>query len=58
MTESFQEKYSPLPNNGLRLYIDKSGLQNYNTEIFMDIALTHYPLRDYADLWNELKQTV
>jgi hypothetical protein len=26
-----------------------------DTEIYMDVKLTHYPLRDYLSMWNELK---
>ena len=28
-----------------------------NTEIFMDVKLTHYPVRDYAGMWSLLQNT-
>ena len=34
------------------------GQKGYDTEIFMDVRLTHYPLRDYVDMWSELKNMV
>ena len=27
-------------------------------EIFMDVHLKHYPLRDYANMWNDMKSIV
>ena len=32
--------------------------EGYDTEIFMDVRLSHYPLRDYCSMWNELQNTV
>lgn len=42
----------------MKLYIDKAVQEGYDTEIFMDVNLTHYPLRDYCSMWNELQNTV
>ena len=28
------------------------------TEIFMDTNLTHYPIRDYAGMWDEMKSII
>lgn len=58
MKNEFNKKYTPMPDDGLLMYIDKSNRQEYETEIFMDIRLTHYPVRDYASLWSELQNTV
>ena len=58
MEETFSEKYTPYPNNSIKLYIDKSAQEEYNTEIFMDVNLTHYPLRDYKALWSEMNNVV
>lgn len=52
---TFPEKYQA--DGELQLYIDKSMHENYDTEIFMNVNLSHYPLRDYCAMWNEL-QTV
>lgn len=48
-------RYYPYSNGDIKLYIDKAVNPEYNTEIFMDTNLKHYPLRDYTGLWNELK---
>ena len=42
----------------IKLYIDKAVQEGYDTEIFMDVNLKHYPLRDYCSIWNEMKSIV
>lgn len=55
----FKNRYHPLQNdNDLKLYIDKSTQEGYDSEIFMDISLNHYPLRDWVGMWNEMKSIV
>lgn len=58
MQTDFVGKYTVIPTDGIRLYIDKAVQEGYDTEIFMDVNLTHYPLRDYCSMWNELNNTV
>lgn len=58
MQTSFKDKYSSYPENNIKLYIDKAKQPGYDTEIFMNINLTHYPLRDYCSMWAELQNTV
>lgn len=58
MQHDFTNHYSKVEGDQIKLYIDKSEQEGYDSEIFMDINLTHYPLRDYCGMWNELKQTV
>ena len=58
MEEQFPTKYTSYPGDAIKLYVDKAMQPGYETEIFMDIALHHYPLRDYASMWNELQNTV
>ena len=55
---SFPDRYFDCPDDAINLYIDKAVQPEYNTEIFMDINLHHYPLRDYTDMWNEMKTIV
>lgn len=55
---TFPEKYATCSDDALKLYIGESDREEMETEIFMDINLTHYPLRDYASLWSELQNTV
>jgi hypothetical protein len=40
------------------LSIDKSDKEGMETEIYLDINLTHYPLRDYKSIWNEMNSIV
>lgn len=54
----FRQRYFTMPEDAIKLYIDKAVQEGYDTEIFMDISLKHYPLRDYANLWNEMKNIV
>ena len=40
------------------LYLADSDLDDMDKEIFMDIRLTHYPLRDYKSMWSDMKNIV
>lgn len=55
---SFASRYFPTQDGSIGLYIDKSEQEGYETEIFMDVHLSHYPLRDWCGMWNEMKQIV
>ena len=54
----FKNRYYPHDENDVRLYIDKSDQEGFESEIFMDVNLKHYPLRDWAGMWNEMKAIV
>jgi len=54
----FKRNYFPINEGELELYIDTAIQEGYDTEIFMDICLKHYPLRDWANMWNEMKAIV
>lgn len=56
--KQFKEQYSEYPDDGIKLYIDNAVNPVLAKEIFMDISLTHYPLRDYKDMWNKLKNII
>ena len=58
MQEDFHGRYSPFEEDNIKLYIDKSSQEMMDSEIFMDVNLHHYPLRDYCGMWNEMKTTV
>lgn len=58
MQTDFVGKYSKFDSDQIHLYTDKAVQEGYDTEIFMDVKLTHYPLRDYCSMWNELQNTV
>ena len=54
----FGDKYLDLPQDSIKLYIDKSNQEGLDSEIFMDVNLTHYPLRDYKNMWSEMNNVV
>ena len=55
---TFPGKYFGFPDDSIKLYIDKSHQEEYDTEIFMDVNLHHYPLRDYKSMWSEMNNIV
>lgn len=54
----FKNRYYPHDETDVKLYIDTTTTEGYESEIFMDINLNHYPLRDWAGMWNEMKSIV
>ena len=54
----FKNRYYPHNDSDIKLYIDTAVQEGYDREIFMDINLQHYPLRDWAGMWNEMKTIV
>lgn len=58
MQTDFTKKYSSVESDNIKLYIDKAIQEGYDTEIFMDVTLSHYPLRDYCSMWSELQNVV
>lgn len=55
---SFGEKYTSFPDGSIKLYIDKSSHEDLTSEIFADINLSHYPLRDYKNIWSDMNNIV
>jgi predicted nucleotidyltransferase len=50
------EKYQCFGEDGyVNLYLDDSDQDNFDKEIFMDVHLMHYPLRDYKSMWSDMK---
>lgn len=54
----WDERYSKFENGSIKLYIDKAVNPDMETEIFADIDLKHYPLRDYKTMWNEMNEII
>lgn len=54
----FPERYFEYPEDAISLYLDDAIQENFDKEIFMDITLKHYPLRDYVNMWSELNNIV
>lgn len=51
---SFNDRYTSFNNGKIDLYIAKSDKAEIDTEIFADIDLQKYPLRDFNGILNEL----
>ena len=54
----FKNRYLPTDQSNIELYIDDSDREGYESEIYMNIHLKHYPLRDWTGMWNEMKAIV
>lgn len=57
-SEDFKNKFFKYPEDGIRLYLDDAIAEDMDKEIFMDINLTHYPLRDYKSMWSCMHNVV
>ena len=56
--DNIEGRYKELTRGNLNLYIDKSEKESYDTEIFMDCNLEHYPLRDFKNIDSEMKNVI
>jgi hypothetical protein len=54
----WKDRYFTMPEDAVRLYIDQAVQKDFDSEIYMDIHLQHYPLRDYSGLWGEMQNIV
>ena len=54
----WDEKYAKFENGSIELFIDKAVNADMETEMFVDVDLKHYPLRDYRGLWLEMNEIV
>jgi len=55
---TFPEKYFYFDSDNIRLYVDRAVNPEMEYEIFMDVNLNHYPLRDYKCMWSEMHNIV
>lgn len=54
----FKNKFFTFDDDNIKLYLDDTTNEELDKEIFMDIHLTHYPLRDYKAMWSEMNNIV
>jgi len=54
----FKSRYMSFEDGKISLYIDEAVNKEFETEIFMDVELCHYPLRDYKSMWSEMSNIV
>lgn len=57
---NFPERYCFYPEDGIKLFLDNAinTKDGQTKEIFMNVNLSHYPLRDYKCMWNEMSNIV
>ena len=55
---NFNTSYKSFENGRVEIFIDKAVNPELETEIFVNANLTHYPLRDYANMWNAMCSVV
>lgn len=51
----FQKRYKSFEHGNIHLYIEEA---EQESEIYMDISLKRYPLRDYKNIWAEMNNIV
>lgn len=54
----FNNHYKQFENGSLEILIDQAVNPELETEIFVNVNLKHYPLRDYASMWNSMSKIV
>jgi predicted nucleotidyltransferase len=54
----FHRRYEDFDNGAIKLYIDKSRNEDLENEIFIDVNLKHYPLRDYKNMQSDMNNIV
>lgn len=55
---TFCDRYKEVAEEELKLYADISDKEDYDTEIFIDINLKHYPLRDLKNMYSEMSNVI
>ncbi|WP_459478129.1 nucleotidyltransferase domain-containing protein [Clostridium saccharoperbutylacetonicum] len=56
--EHFSTNYTKFPEGSIKLYIDKFDKHEIETEMFMDIKMDKYPLRDFVSIYSEMNNIV
>ncbi|HEY5588228.1 MAG TPA: nucleotidyltransferase domain-containing protein [Candidatus Paceibacterota bacterium] len=51
---SFSDRYTEFDNGSINLFIDNSNKTDFGEEIYMDVNLKKYPLRDYLGICSEM----
>lgn len=54
----FNRRYRSFEAGTFQIYIDKSENPDFDTEVFLDTNMKHYPLRDYKNIWAEMNNIV
>lgn len=54
----FNRQYKRYREGSMEIFIDRAENPDFDTEIFVNAQLKHYPLRDYAGMWNTMANVV
>jgi predicted nucleotidyltransferase len=55
---TFEDRYKEFTKGDIKLYIDKSDKADVETEIFLNVSLKDYPLRDFKNIYSEMSQII
>ena len=55
---TYPDKFFSYPSDAINLYVDVSHQDELDSEIYMDINLKHYPLRDWKGMWSDMNNIV
>jgi predicted nucleotidyltransferase len=56
--DHLKRTYKSFTTSEINLYIDQSNREDMDTEIFIDINLKHYPLRDFKNIYSDMNNIV
>lgn len=56
--DHIKQHYQPFADDAIRLYIDRTEREDWESEIFVDIAMRHYPLRDFRNIQSEMSEVI
>ncbi|RCX09328.1 putative nucleotidyltransferase [Anaerobacterium chartisolvens] len=56
--DHLKRTYKSFTDSEITLYIDQSNKEEMDTEIFIDISLKHYPLRDLKNIYSDMNNIV
>jgi predicted nucleotidyltransferase len=55
---TYPDRFFTYPSDAINLYVDVSHQDELDSEIYMDINLKHYPLRDWKGMWSDMNNIV
>ena len=54
----FQNHYTKFEKDNVKIYLDDSDKEEFEKEIFIDVDLKKYPLRDYKNIMSEMTNVI
>jgi len=56
--DHLKRSYQAFTEHEIHLYLNQSTKPDFETEIFMDLQLQHYPLRDFKNIYSEMSNVI